>query len=1029
MEWAVQFFIAPTMLRLRFLPVFIGFSLPALAADKVTYVDHVLPIFRNACLNCHNPDKKKAGLDLTTYAATMAGSENGPVLKPGQADASLLFKVCAQTEEPKMPPKGDKLTDAELALLKNWIAGFALETGNSKPAQVQQNQVALAVVSLTRPDGPPPMPGDLPLEPFVRPRAATAVTAMAASPWAPLVAIGGQKQIVLWNTETLAPVGVLPFPEGFPQVLRFSRNGQMLLAGGGLGGKSGQVVLWNILTGQRAGSIGDEVDQVLAADLSPDQAHVALGGPSKKLKIYSTKDGKLLHTLKKHTEWVTAVTFSPDGKFLASADRNGGIMIWEGATGKEYNALPGHKAAVTALAFMPGVLASASADGKIILWDVKEAKESKSWTAHNGGVEWVDFTPDGRLVSCGRDKIAKVWDAAGKLIFNCGEPFGDIALRAALNSDRLIAADWTGRIRAFATDGKPLADLTANLPPIAEQLAAAQKRLTEAETAVPAAQKSLAEAEAKLAAERSAAEQRAKDTAAAIAQLKAALPDFEKAVAEAKALLEPAKAERQAAETAMRAAEKLAKEKEAAAAPDLAAAKSEYSAKVAAHSEASKKVDQIAEQITSAEAKLKTAKAEIPSKLAELEKIAKETAAALAALTVSPAPADAPSAKLVTNDAQVAAAEKKLADLTAKIAERREYRARQSEGTAAYEKANEEVQALKPLIAAAEEEVAAAKNIQPTVVKASTPASGAKPHPLVGAVGTAKSALTQAQTTLATARVEVERWTRAQAFMAVHNAEQAHAEIKARHENLVANAKDAMRPVEMAQAQAAALEKAASDGPAKIKEAEAALAAAVQARAAAEKLVADTQAMIAEKTKGSDAAKALENEVAAATKKIMELTAELERRRMERAKFAEGTPEYLKANEAVQAIKPELAAAEAASAAAKEKLAAAGPGTASEVAAAQEALKKAQHEAKLAADKVVPAEQALAKLKKSLEDGVAELASLKAKMPELLKAARTAKAKAEQEAAALAPKVEAAKTAAQRARAEFEAKWSRVAKA
>src|SRR3954467_5744184 len=96
---------------------------PAVAdtPTKVTYNDQILPIFRNACLNCHNPDKKKAGLDLTTYGATMVGSENGPVLKPGSADGSLIFKVCAQTEDPKMPPKGDKLTDAELTMLKNWI--------------------------------------------------------------------------------------------------------------------------------------------------------------------------------------------------------------------------------------------------------------------------------------------------------------------------------------------------------------------------------------------------------------------------------------------------------------------------------------------------------------------------------------------------------------------------------------------------------------------------------------------------------------------------------------------------------------------------------------------------------------------------------------------------------------------------------------------------------------------------------------------------------------------------------------------
>ena len=36
------------------------------AADKVTYQDQILPIFRNKCLKCHNADKMKADLDLST---------------------------------------------------------------------------------------------------------------------------------------------------------------------------------------------------------------------------------------------------------------------------------------------------------------------------------------------------------------------------------------------------------------------------------------------------------------------------------------------------------------------------------------------------------------------------------------------------------------------------------------------------------------------------------------------------------------------------------------------------------------------------------------------------------------------------------------------------------------------------------------------------------------------------------------------------------------------------------------------------
>ena len=54
-----------------------AFVLQATAAvpEKVTFEDHVLPILQNACNNCHNPDKKKAGLDLTTYGGALLGSD------------------------------------------------------------------------------------------------------------------------------------------------------------------------------------------------------------------------------------------------------------------------------------------------------------------------------------------------------------------------------------------------------------------------------------------------------------------------------------------------------------------------------------------------------------------------------------------------------------------------------------------------------------------------------------------------------------------------------------------------------------------------------------------------------------------------------------------------------------------------------------------------------------------------------------------------------------------------------------------
>ena len=191
------------------------------------------------------------------------------------------------------------------------------------------------------------MPENLSTEPFVPQARPGAVVAMAASPWAPLVAVGGHKQVLLYRTTDNHLVGVLPFPEGTIHVLRFSRNGDLLLVGGGRGGQSGLAVAFNVKTGQRVFEVGKEYDAVLAADISPDHGQVALGGPSKVVRVYNTADGTLMFEMKKHTEWITAVEFSPDGVLLATGDRNNGLVIWEAQTGREYFDLRGHTAAIT----------------------------------------------------------------------------------------------------------------------------------------------------------------------------------------------------------------------------------------------------------------------------------------------------------------------------------------------------------------------------------------------------------------------------------------------------------------------------------------------------------------------------------------------------------------------------------------------------------------------------------------------------------------------------------------------------------
>jgi WD40 repeat protein len=305
-------------------------------------------------------------------------------------------------------------------------------------------------------------------EPVVKTTRANTVMALAASPWAPLVALGSPKQVLLYNSDTLDLVGILPFPEGMPHVLKFSRNGSLLLAGGGRDAKAGKVVVWNVATGERIVEVGDETDAVLAADISADQTQIALGSPSKVIRVYSTKDGQLVREIRKHTDWIYAVEFSPDGVLLATADRSGGLFVWEANTGREYFSLRGHTAAVTDLSWRldSNILASSSEDATIRFWEMENGNQVKSWGAHGGGCLSVKYTHDNRLVSAGRDKLVKVWDQNGgqQRVF---EAFPDVASRAVFAHDgaRVIGGDWTGQVRLWKTaDGKLVGNFLGNPP-------------------------------------------------------------------------------------------------------------------------------------------------------------------------------------------------------------------------------------------------------------------------------------------------------------------------------------------------------------------------------------------------------------------------------------------------------------------------------------------------------------------------------------------------------------------------------------
>lgn len=450
------------------------------AQEKINFEDHVRPILREKCLTCHNTSKKSSDLDLSSLSSLMQGGASGASIQPGAAADSYLFKLMSHESEPFMPPNAERVPDAMLDTVRKWIDAGAPETASSKVMLPKKPAADLGVgVSAgVRPEGPVAMPDVLNLEPVVHTGTTTAVSAIATSPWAKLIAVAGQKQVILYHSETMDPLGVLSFPEGQAQVLKFSRNGALLLAGGGHGASKGLAVVWDVRTGERVMEVGDELDEVLAADISADQTLVALGGPQKVVRVYSTATKELVYEVRKHTDWIYSLEFSPDGVLLATSDRNGGLHVWESHTGREYLTLPGHTAAVHSVSWRidGNVLASGSEDGTIRLWEMENGAQIKSWGAHSGGVFSVEFCRDGRVVSSGRDRTTKLWDQNGTAVrsFNA---FSDVALQVSHcdETDRVIAGDWTGEIRVWnAADGTQLGVLSTNPPLLETRVAEAE---------------------------------------------------------------------------------------------------------------------------------------------------------------------------------------------------------------------------------------------------------------------------------------------------------------------------------------------------------------------------------------------------------------------------------------------------------------------------------------------------------------------------------------------------------------------------
>ncbi len=111
----------------------VAFAALSAPAEKITFEQHVRPVLKAYCLDCHGADDKPKGkLDLRLKRFLVAGGRKGAAIVPGKADRSLLVERMASGE---MPPGEKKVPPEQIALIRRWIDAGA-PTLRDEPASL-----------------------------------------------------------------------------------------------------------------------------------------------------------------------------------------------------------------------------------------------------------------------------------------------------------------------------------------------------------------------------------------------------------------------------------------------------------------------------------------------------------------------------------------------------------------------------------------------------------------------------------------------------------------------------------------------------------------------------------------------------------------------------------------------------------------------------------------------------------------------------------------------------------------------------
>ena len=105
------------------------------AAEPVDFAKQIKPILQKYCVSCHGGETVESGFRADFGSLLLEGGDRGAAIVPGDAKKSPLYQVLiGEGDVDQMPFELPKLSDEQIALVKEWINQGAKAAGDDKPS-------------------------------------------------------------------------------------------------------------------------------------------------------------------------------------------------------------------------------------------------------------------------------------------------------------------------------------------------------------------------------------------------------------------------------------------------------------------------------------------------------------------------------------------------------------------------------------------------------------------------------------------------------------------------------------------------------------------------------------------------------------------------------------------------------------------------------------------------------------------------------------------------------------------------------